>query len=280
MRTTLALLLASLCLVSASRAADDEEKAKKVAEQKSAALANWKALEFDKPATHESDHFFIVAPAAQEKKLKALAALLARYETTAAKALALDLKDAYPGKITVYLLPDDSHLPSFFRRVEKRRPERGATGTFMAAEDKLHAAASSDVRLGEMVADLLLQRKATVRAALPDWLLGGFGRATTYRLFPKEKTVLAEKKKVRALAKKVSASAIWEGSTEKDDTEALRGSLAEYLAYVGGAARFPKFASSFKPGERGESRTAEYAFKEAGISADKLNGLWKKWALR
>lgn len=282
MRTSPALLLAALLFISplARAADDDEEKARKLAEQKTAALAGWKALELGTLATHEADHFFIIAPADQAKKLKAIAGTLARYESTAAKALALDLKSAYPGKITVYLLPDDSHLATFFRRIEKRRPERGAAGTFLAADDKLHAAASSDVRAGEMVAALLLQRKAGPRASLPFWLLQGFGRATTYRLFPRDKAALAEKRKVRGLAKKVGADAIWDGTTEKDDTEALRASLAEYMAYHGGAARFPKFVAAFKPGERAESRTTEYALKEAGISADKLKGLWKSWAAR
>ncbi len=286
MRTASLLLLAGLALASPVRA-DDDEKAKKLAEQKAARDANWKLLELDEPATLETDLFLIAAPKAMAGKLKAIAETLARYHAAAAKALALDLKMAYPGKITVYLLPEVTSLPSFARRVEKRRPDTGETGSYMAADDKLHVAAgptragvSADMRVGEMVAALLMARKVGARIPMPGWLTEGFARATTYRVSPKDKTVLADKKKVRALAKKVGAKAAWDGSADAEDTPLLAASVVEYLAYVGGAARFPKFVEGFKPEEKSPTPTAAQAMEAAGISASKVESGWKAWAAK
>ena len=286
MRSTL-LLLAGLMLATPTRAAADDEKAKKLAEQKAALDAGWKALDAGESATHESDLFLIAAPKAMGPKLKAAAGSLAKYHAVAAKALGLDLKTAYPGKITVYLLPETTSMPAFARRVEKRRPDAGETASYMPADDKLHVAAaptkggvSAEARAGEMLAALLMARKAGVRTALPGWLVEGFGRATTYQVMPADKTVLADKKKVRALAKKKNAKDVWGGALDAEEGAVMQASVAQYIAYVGGAARFAKFVEGFKPGENMDAKTAAQAMEMAGISGDKVDKGWKAWAAK
>src|SRR5262249_49561478 len=159
------------------------------------------------------------------------------------------------------LLPDSVSLASFARRVESRRADAGQSATFLAFDDQLHAAAATkgaspqEMRAGEMVASLLMARKARVATPLPDWLLQGFGRATSYRLAPKDKSVLADRKKARLQAKKRNAKDAWDGGLDADETPILQASVAEYIAYVGGAGRFPKFVLGFRPGEGMESRT-------------------------
>ena len=282
MRTLLfAALLAFPCL-----AADDDEAAKTLAEQKARAAAAWKAMELGDPATHDSPSFHLVASQARAGKLKAAAALLEQYRTTAAKALRLDLKNAHPGKITVYLLPDGVSMAAFFRRVEASKPDKSG-GTFQAEDKKLHVAAcpgpdglSAEARAGEMVASLLLMRKAGVRVPVPEWLVRGFGRATTNRLSPRSRSVVADKRKVKALARKKGTMAVWDGSLDSDMQASMQASVAEYLAYVGGAARFPKLLASFKPTETLKTVPATTAMDSAGISPDLLDKRWKAWALR
>jgi hypothetical protein len=284
MRATSLLLLAGVALAPAALA-DDDDKAKKIAEQKAALEANWKLLDLGELAVEETSLFLIAAPKPMSGKLKSIADLLSRYHAAASKALALDAKSAPQGKITVYLLPDVASVGSFARRVEKRRPETGEAGSYMAADDKLHVAAGptrggtpADVRAGEMTTALLLARKVGVRTPMPGWLVEGLGRATTHRVLAKDKSVLADKKKIRALAKKKSAQDAWSDEAGSEDGPLLAASVVEYLAYEGGAARFPKFVEGFKPIEKRDNPTPAQALEVAGISADKLNKAWKAWA--
>src|SRR4029079_19022815 len=95
-------------------AQDDRDK--KAAEQKTRGEEAWKSLEAGDFAFVETKHLLIFAPKAMDKTLKAKGATLEKYHDAALKAAGLDEKEAYPGKITVYLLPDDS-WPAFARRV-------------------------------------------------------------------------------------------------------------------------------------------------------------------
>src|SRR5205823_5613398 len=116
-----------------------------------------------------------------------------KYHDQAVKGASLDLKEGgYPGKIAVYLLPSREDVTAFIRRVDKRRPMSGETGSFQATDDRLHAAACAatmgkvpipvETRAGEMLAAVILQRKAGRGTQVPEWLLAGFGRATTYQV--------------------------------------------------------------------------------------------------
>jgi hypothetical protein len=168
MRTRLLLALGLAVLLSSLSLAD-AEKDKVVARQKKAADEAWKAMDVGEAAHAETKHLLIYAPKAMGPRLKAVGALLEKYHEAAAKALNLDEKDAHPGKVAVYLFAARESVPAFARRVEKRRPESGETATFGAKDDELHAAAAPragklappvEARAGEMVAALLMRRKA------------------------------------------------------------------------------------------------------------------------
>src|SRR5262249_45711526 len=113
-RLALLSLLSPMLMKTTTRA--DEARDKAVGEQKKAAEAAWKSLEIGDAAHLETKHLLIYAPKAMDKRLKATGAQLEKYHEQATKALALDLKDAYQGKITVYLFSERGSLPAFVRR--------------------------------------------------------------------------------------------------------------------------------------------------------------------
>lgn len=282
MRTApLAALLAVLVLFAPLRA-DDDETAAKLAEQKKNAVASWNLLEIGDPASHETQHLRLLAPKEMEAKLKTIGASLEKYHALAMSTLKHD-KGSYPGKITVFLLPNVATFPSFSRLVDRRRPEPGQTSSFSAEDTRLRVAAAptktmpAEVRAGEMIASLLLARKAGISTPLPEWVGTGFGRATTYRLVPKAAAVATEKKKARALLKKHGAAGAWDGSVGGEEAAPLHGALAEFMAYGPGAARFLKFVDAFRPGEGMESKTTATALDAIGVSSERIDKQFRTW---
>jgi hypothetical protein len=283
MRT--ATLLALALLAGPSFGADDKGKA--VAQQKKAALDAWKAMELGEPAHAETEHLLIYAPKAMAPRLKAVGTQLEKYHEHAAKALNLDPKNAYPGKVTVYLFASKDDVTTFARRIEKRRPMSGETASYLAEDDQLHAAAAPaagklappvEARAGEMVACVLLQRKAKPRTQLPEWLTQGFGRATSYKALGNGvRWVSEERKQARALVRRHSASDVWDGKVEGEELMPLQASLAEFLSYGVGAARFEKLLAGFAPGEDMESKTTAQAIESSGVTVDRVNKTWKAW---
>jgi hypothetical protein len=278
---TLALLVA---LAGAASAQDDQ--AKKVAEQKKAAEAAWNSLETGEFSLAETKHLLIYAPKTMEGRLKTIGPLLEKYHDLAIKATGLDPKEAYPGKVTVYLLAGKDEMTAFARRVEKRRPMSGETGSFKSDDDKLHAAAHVittkgavpvEARAGEMLAALLLQRRAGRGTILPDWLIQGFGRATSYRVSPNEKFVQAEQKQLKLLRRKREAADIWGNNLEGEEVEPLQGDLSDFMAYGPGRKFFGKFVEGFRPGENMATKTTAQALEEAKLTTAKVSKAWKNW---
>lgn len=283
MRTTIVIVQAMALAVVASVAAADDERDKKVAEQRKKAEAAWESLEAGEFAFVETKHLLVYAAKDLAKQMKARGETLESYHDKAMAASGLDVKDGYPGKITVYLLGEREQVTAFARRVEKRRPMAGESGSFKAEDGMLHAAAGTagkgavEARAGEMVAALILARKAGRGTQLPDWLLAGFGRATSYQVLPKEKFVLDDRKQAQTLAKKKDASTVWDGNLEADEAEAMQGSVAEFLAYGPGKKYFPKLLVGYAPGENVTTKTTPQALEEAGLTAEKVNKAWKNW---
>ena len=283
---TLMLLTVGLCAPGIALArADDEDRAKAIATQKAAAQAAFEAMEVGDHAHIETKHLLVYAPKAMEKRLGAVGKQLEKYHDTAAKALDLG-EDAYPGKITVYLFAEKANLPAFVRRVEKRRPMDLETGSYSATDARLHAVAVPgtakgsipvEFRAGEMVATLLLQRKAGARTDLPDWLTSGFGRATSYRATTGQKFVADDRKQQRLLVKKRKAADAWDGKLEREEAEPLQASVAEFVGYGLSAARLTKFLNGFKPGENVATKTTVQALDAANLTAEQLNKAWKRY---
>lgn len=282
-------VLAAVLLLGPAGAARADEEAEEIASQKKAAAANWETVEAGEVASHETKHFLVYAPKATEKRLKGSGVLLEKYHDVAAKALALDPKEAlWPGKLTVYLFGERGHFTAFVRRVEKRRLVPDETASWSAKGRIPHVAASPgrgkgglgvEAQAGEQIAEILLAHKAGVRTALPEWLTAGFGRATHYRVAPTDKAVIDDRRKAGRLARTRNPKDVWNGTVNADEAGALWGSLADFMAYGPGAKKFPAFVVGFKPEENMLAKTTDQALKAASLSADRIAASWKKWAL-
>jgi hypothetical protein len=282
-------LLVALALVACAATVRADEAADKVAAQKKQAEANWSAVEAGEFASLETSHLLIYAPKSAEKNLKEIGAVLEKHYAEAARVLGYDAKKApWVGKITVYLLPEKDQFQAFVRRVEKRRVESGERFSHAVDGDLLHAVAGPsqskddfgpEVQAGQQVAAAMMQFKAGAKVPLPDWLLTGFGRATTYRVSPQDKVVLADRKVARDAVpkKKLTAKAVYSAMVDVDELPALSGALAELLAYGPGTGKFTDFLAGFKPEENVERKTTEQALEAAGLKLDRLETAWKAW---
>jgi hypothetical protein len=275
----------AVLLLAAAAFADD-----KVAEQKKTAEANWEAVGAGEFARHETKHFQIYAPKAMEKKLKELGTLLEKEYDLAAGVVKYGSKtDPWPGKLTVYLFAERDHMTAFLRRVDKRRPEAEDTGSYSATDEALHVAAgpprdkkglAQETQAAELAAGVVLVRKLGKDGELPDWLVSGFGRATYYRAAPTDKGVAVERRKAATLSRKHGPRDVWtSGSLETEQAGPLRASLADFLAYGPGAAKFPAFVDGFKSAENMPKKTTEQALDAAGLRAETVETTWKAWVL-
>jgi hypothetical protein len=285
--------LAALVLALAARGGEKEDKKAdaeaKVAAQKKAAEVNWDAVEAGPVATHETKHLVLIAPKPLEKRLKEIGTVLERAHEQALKPLAFDAgQEPYPGKIMVYLFANRDHFRAFVRRVEKKRVEGDEAGGFAAKDEDLHAAATPARAAGELslegqaaaqLGSLLLTRRAGLRNPVPDWLVEGFGRATWYRVAPRDKVTLDSRRQAARLAGVRSDKDIYSNMLESGEGAPLRGSLAEFLAYGPLAPKLSALLKGFEPDENGEPKTTDQALDAAGLTWSRVNTGWKAFAL-
>jgi len=289
MRRPILLALAAFAFLGGG-SIQSQEKGDPLDRQRKAARDNWASLEAGAGASHETDHLLIQAPKTMERRLKEIGGNLEKSYGLAVKALQIDKEEAWPGKLTVYLIPQRDQLTTFVRRIESRRLEDDESGTHGGENGLPHAAASAPRVKGDLgmehqaaaqVAAALLQHKAGAKVPLPDWLVLGFGRATAWRAAPNDKAVLDDRRLAKALiaGKKRTAADVWDGTLEAEEAGVLRASLAEFLAYGPGAAKFPAIARGFKPGENQDSRTFLQALESAGLDPKAIEARWGPWAV-
>jgi hypothetical protein len=288
MRSCTPLLLAAALGLPAAGA---DEGAAQLAAQKKKAQANWDAVEAGPAATLETKHLLLYAPKSMEKRLKAAGPLLEKHYELASAALSFDPKEGpWPGKLAVYLFPEREQFGAFVRRVEKKRllPEQ-ATAFAVESDDDLHGAAQPskargglplEGQAGAAVAQALLARKAGKDTPLPGWLMAGFGRATYHRAAPADKAVLADRRQARALSRTRGPADAWDDKLDADEAEALRGSLADFLAYGPGAPKFAAFVTAFKPGEDMQAKTTAQALEAVELPPERVAASWKRWVNR
>jgi hypothetical protein len=98
---------------------------------------------------------------------------------------------------------------------------------------------------------------------------------------PADKAVASDRRLVKAsiAAKKRTPADVWNNMVEAAEAGVLRGSLAEFLAYGPGAAKFPALVVGFRPGQNEESRTIEQALESAGLESKLIEARWGAWAL-
>jgi hypothetical protein len=276
------IVVAALFVVLPTTAAADEPP-DKVAAQKREAQSTWAQLEIGDFAHAETPHLLVYAPKSFTGRLKEIGVQLEKAHAAATKSLQFKpMEDAWPGKLTVYLFADREHFASFIRRVMKRRVEADELGAYRVDDDlPLVGAASSkamtdpkvEVQAAQQIGEALLARKAGKNVEVPEWVVTGFGRATAVRagLRPADTPVAA---KLVAAGRK--AADVWGGALSADEAGILRGSLIDYLAYGGGASKFPAFVAGFQPGANMAAVATDQAFAAAGINVERVEKGWRE----
>jgi hypothetical protein len=278
-----------LLAVSGLRADEKEKVDETLLAQRKAVPENWEKVGAGPSATHETEHLIVVAPKMMEKRLKDIGILLEKHYDTAHKALYQPRELLWPGKLTVYLFAQPDHLDAFIRRVEKRRVLGAEKGSYSIDDKLLHVAATVprekddppvEVQAGQQIASAVLSRKAGVRTIVPSWLVNGFGRATYYRVAgPVHPAVSKDRKTAYRLAykNKRKASDVWASSLEGEESHLLSASVADFLAYGPGKAKFAALVEGFRPEENVESKTVAQALEAAKLMGDVIDKNWKTW---
>jgi hypothetical protein len=278
----LALLLLAWCPALVGQTAGQGDDA--VAEQRKAALANWRRVYPKDDPPHLETANLLLYGKAPGKTLKEVGFALENQLVLARKALAVEKNDLWPGKLTVFLVAEKSDYGSFVRRIEKRRTEAGEAGSAAVRSEQPHVIAGPpqgpldppvEGQAGAQVAVALLKKKGG--PGVPDWVRTGFARATWLQTAPAAERS-AERRRVLALiaSKKYKAADAW---AVLDDEEAplLRGSVIEYLAYSGRTSRFVPFVMGFRPEENKTEPTTADALKAANITPAQLQQVWLRW---
>ncbi|WP_439623456.1 hypothetical protein [Gemmata sp.] len=273
---------------------DEKPPAGKVdpAKQKAAAVATLKKANLDKAAVVETDNF-LIASSWPEEKARALGGVLEKVVPIARKALQFEEKDeAWRGKLAVFVLPETRDFKSFMRGVIQRDPE--GVYTDVRADDPFVVdpvdapvrATDADqyAAVAASVANAFLRSRGST-AALPDWVLNGFGRVTAARAAGTNSAAYTKYRTAARLAvlgpkggKPAALGELW-GDTKPANGDALAASLVEYMAYGPGAANFVKLVFAYRPNENGDSPATPQALEAAGWKdTAALEAAWRKWA--
>jgi hypothetical protein len=274
----------TMAVVIAGAAVSQENVADK---QRSAATVEWKRLFDDEtPAVEETAHFLIVAaaptPAARLREIGS--GFEARFNV-AAKALKLDAQtELWPGKLTIYLIPNRNKFASFVRTFAKQRvsPDdvtvsslKGAT-PFIAASSGSRPETGPEVHAAELIATTMLAKHGG--DVVPAWLLAGFGRATSWRAAPA--TANTDRVTLKKVIRGKTAANVWDGQVNASDAAILRASLAEFLAFGPTSNTFPQFIGALKPSENARPVSVAEALKATSYTPDRLTRDWHAWVAR
>jgi len=290
------IVLLALFIPAIGRAEDD---AKVVGKQKSAAENVLKATGVSKPG-HAETADLLVYSTLPEAKAKAVAEAAQRTFTFAKKTLAFDDKETFwPGKLTVYVLPDWKAYTDLLRPLAQRKPEKNEVAVTDVRVETPYVAVGAELgerptdadvqsTAGAWVAAVLLNKKAGMANTadkLPEWLQLGFGRAahlraenntarlTTYRTKAK---ALAAGSKTRLAAR---LSDTWAGAKDKD-YDTLVTSVTDYLAFGPYAEKFPTVLSSLKPTETQMNPSIQTAFASVEWKEADVEAAWRVWVVK
>lgn len=274
------------CCEPTSIAQEPQDSKKQSAAQRAVVVANLKKADLDKASIIETDHF-LVATTLPEDKAKALGATLEKVVPVARKALQFDnTEEPWPGKLTVYYLPNSREFKSFMRSVAQVQPDsvhyeiRSDPPYLVDPVDVSVKATEAEqfARTASVVATAYLKSKAG-NATIPTWFADGFGRAVAARAEGlNSKRYTAYRNSSRSLASKGwKASDLW-SEAKPTNTELLATSFIEFLAFGPMAKDFTRIVSGFRADENGTSPTIQAALEAGGwkdIAA--LDAAWKRW---
>ena len=264
-----------------------QDTKKDAARQKVVAAANMKKADFGTFALVETDHF-LVATTLGEEKAKTLGALFDKITPLARKSLQFEEKEeAWKGKLTVYFLLDSRDVKAYIRSVVGMQPG-GVYYDVRADEPFLVDPVETTGKTSEadqfaggaaVVASAYLKAKGGT-AALPDWLVSGFGRVTALRAEGlTSRRYLAHKTAARNVTNRGGKPTDLWGETKPANADVLANSFSEYLAFGPGAPNFIKLVVGFRPDDNGNAPGPQQAFEAAGWKdMAMVEAAWRKWA--
>jgi hypothetical protein len=298
-RSELVALVA--CLTLALNVNAQATPAEVVKKQKSVAEDQIRTAKLGKMATIETDSLLVYSTLAEDK-LKPMAEFAEKvFGTTLAALKHDDRKKPWPGKLTVYVLPERTkeYIP-FVKLVEQRSGKIDAEESFsmrlrgdepsvtvgLASSMKYTDAAMRE-ETGKSIAVAMLDQKAGAPAvpfSLPTWLQDGFSKAMVNKTEPNGKAAQAHRAKVAALSTKskvstFSVSDSW-GDTKNLNTPTLQTSLVEFMVFGPESAKFEKLLNGFKPSDENREPNSVSALTGAEWKPEDLDVAWKKWLMK
>ena len=247
-------------------------------------------LSAEEPVVAETKNLIVLAPKSQGKRVQEWAKLAEKHRELAMKTLELDEEEAQETRIGIFIWANVDQLKTYIRRVEKRSPEKDELAVVNPDDWVLRAAATvgspkegtlGEHRAGEMVAAMMIGRKAKRTNKVPEWLTLGFGRATTWKLAtPSLRPLVDEKRRVAAYSKKWNGWQVICGEASGPDSPALQASAVYYLAFGPSASRFTKFVEGFQLDDNNNTRSLEQVIEYSGIEREVFSTGWQKWAVR
>jgi hypothetical protein len=298
-RPELVALLA--CFTLALNLCAQATPAEVVKKQKSVAEDQIKTSKLGKMASIETDNLLVFSTLAQDK-LKPMAEFAEKvFGTTLAALKYDDKKKPWPGKLTVYVLPERTkeYIP-FLKLVEQRSGKIDAEESFSmrlrGEEPSVTVGLASSMKYtdalmreeaGKSIAAAMLDQKAGAPAvpfSLPTWLQDGFAKTMLNKTEPTSKTAQAHRVKAAALFTKskvstFSASDSW-GDTKNLNTPTLQTSLVEFMVFGPEPAKFEKLLNGFKPSDDNREPNSVSALTGAEWKPEDLDAAWKKWVMK
>lgn len=247
-------------------------------------------LSAEEPVVAETKNLIVLAPKSIGKRAQEWAKLAEKHRDLALKTLDLDDEEAQEAKLGIFIWANADQLKSYIRRVEKRSPEKDEVAVVNPDDWVLRAAAIvgtakegtlGEHRVGEMVAALMIGRKAKRTSKVPDWLTMGFGRATTWKLAtPSLRPLVEEKRRVASYSKKWNGWQVLCGDASGPDATALQASAVYYLAFGPSASKFTKFVEGFQLDDNNNTRSLDQVIEYSGIEREAFSTGWQKWVVR
>ena len=289
-------LAASLLAMAPIVAQDVKET--QVAAQKKAVAAALKQAELTKIISVESAEiaFYTTLPEARAKII--VAGAQKAFDATQ-KVLKFDDKEKiWPGKLTLYYLPERRDFTAMKRSLLPENTDKRATSFVRVRGPEPYILMGTDAGVkqtdaeivaeaGEQVAGAMLDHKAGVNPGtfdLPFWVRSGFGKSMVLRAEGNSAKLLAHRNKVKLLFAKAKlptfkAADVWAGMANKD-TETMTISLVEYFVFGMEPDKFGKLFVVLKPNEQGQSPTIEQALEFMELKPDTLDAAWKAWGAK
>jgi hypothetical protein len=260
---------------------------KRVQAQKKAATDYWKEIfETDKVPIGETPRFIMVG-GKPGTDLVGVGYVLEQEYALACKLLQRDKEPTpWPGKLTVFLVPEAKQYPHSVRVLLRRKAEDDEVRAsdmdpgfpfVVACAGRLPGDLGALANAAIEMTGVVLNYRA--RATPPLWLVEGFGRAVVIHSAAAS-SLAAERRKASASLTKTARNlgdVFGEGTLKPEEQPYLRFTVIDYLAFSGRTTKWQPFIDGLLYRRTGRGGSLELALKSAGTSQDELTKNWEKY---